>query len=165
MPMPRAITALVVTIVVVVLLAGFKTTPHGQRGRLVSLPHVAAAPKRKPKPKPQQRPASTTAAAAKAKPAHATSTHFTGPAVQTPYGIVQVAVTVRSGRLVNVRPLALPNDQGHSQELSSLAAPILRQEALQAQSAQVNVVSGATYTSEGYAQSLQAALGQAGVRP
>ena len=80
-----------------------------------------------------------------------------------PYGDVQVEVVVSGRRLLDVKPLQLPFDRPRSQEISDIAAPDLRQEALQAQSASINVVSGATYTSDSYAQSLQAALDQAGL--
>jgi uncharacterized protein with FMN-binding domain len=67
-------------------------------------------------------------------------------------------VTIRAGRLVDVTALQLPSDRRRSEEISTEAAPILRQEALAAQGAVIDTVSGATYTSDSYAQSLQAAL-------
>ena len=82
----------------------------------------------------------------------------TGPAERTPYGDVQVTVTVRGRRLVDVRADRLPDADGTSVSINSQAAPELRLEALQAQSADIQVISGATYTSEGYGESLQAAL-------
>jgi len=88
------------------------------------------------------------------------SATVTGPVVDTPYGPVQVQVTVKSGKIVDVAALQTPSDQMRSQMIAQYAVPVLRQEALQAQSAQIDVVSGATYTSMGYAQSLQAALDQ-----
>jgi uncharacterized protein with FMN-binding domain len=86
---------------------------------------------------------------------------FTGQTVSTPFGNVQVQVTLAKGKIVDVQPLQLPNDRMRSQMIAQYAAPVLRNEALQAQSAQIDLVSGATYTSEGYAQSLQSALDQA----
>lgn len=83
---------------------------------------------------------------------------YTGAVVNTRYGPVQVAVTVSGGKLTAVSFLALPQDRPRSQSISSQATPLLRSEALQAQSANVNLLSGATYTSEGFAQSLQSAL-------
>ena len=82
--------------------------------------------------------------------------------VETPYGPVQVAVAEEGGKIVDVKALQLPTEHALSQEISEQVAPMLRTEALQAQSAEINVVSGATYTSEGYASSLQAALQQGG---
>jgi uncharacterized protein with FMN-binding domain len=91
----------------------------------------------------------------------ATSGTVDGPVVQTRYGDVQVEVKLDGKRVTDVVPLALPNDRARSALISQYAEPILRSEALQAQSAQIDIVSGATYTSEGYAQSLQAALDKA----
>lgn len=88
---------------------------------------------------------------------------FTGIAAETRYGPVQVRVTVSGGKLTDVQALQLTNRDGRSVAISQQAAPILRQEALQAQSARIQAVSGATYTSEGYTTSLQSALDQAGL--
>jgi uncharacterized protein with FMN-binding domain len=87
---------------------------------------------------------------------------YTGQTVQTPYGPVQVAVTLSHGKLTSVRVLQTPNDAGRSQAIAAYAVPTLTQEALGAQSAQIQAVSGASYTSEGYMQSLQSALDKAG---
>lgn len=89
------------------------------------------------------------------------SGQYTGSAVQTPFGTVQVQVTMQNGTITDVQALQLPTGRGHTQQLSSYAGPQLRSEVLQAQSAQVDTISGATYTSEGYMQSLQSALDQA----
>ncbi len=87
---------------------------------------------------------------------------YTGPVVETPYGPVQVAVAEEGGKIVDVKALQLPTEHALSQEISERVTPALRTEALQAQSAEINVVSGATFTSEGFASSLQAALRQVG---
>jgi uncharacterized protein with FMN-binding domain len=89
------------------------------------------------------------------------SGQLTGNAVQIPFGTVQVQVTLQNGTITDVQTLQLPNDRGHSAEISAYAGPQLRSEALQAQSAQIDTISGATYTSYGYQQSLQSALDQA----
>jgi len=68
---------------------------------------------------------------------------------------------MRGSRLTDVRALHLPFDHPRSQFISTQAEPLLREEALQAQSAQIDVLSGATYTSDAYAQSLQTALARA----
>lgn len=81
-----------------------------------------------------------------------------GDAVDTPYGPVQVAVVFSGNRIVDVQALRTPNDADRSVMLAQMAVPVLRQEVLSAQSAQVDSVSGATYTSEGYAQSVQYAI-------
>jgi uncharacterized protein with FMN-binding domain len=93
-----------------------------------------------------------------AAPAGPRSGTFTGPPVDVGYGPVQVQVTIAGGRLTDIKALQLPSDRSRSRSISSRAAPILRGEALAAQSANINGVSGATYTSQGYAQSLQGAL-------
>ena len=82
--------------------------------------------------------------------------------MRTPYGPVQVSVTIANGTITEVTALQLTNDGGRSVAISAQAAPILRSEVLSAQSAQVSNVSGATYTTRGYLTSLQAALDGAG---
>lgn len=89
---------------------------------------------------------------------------YTGAAESTPFGTVQVSVTVSGGRLSDVTALHLTDRGGQSVRISNRAAPILRQEVLAAQSAHVSMVGGATYTSEGYLASVQSALDQAGWR-
>lgn len=83
---------------------------------------------------------------------------FAGAVEQTPYGDVQVSVTINRGKITEVRALKLTDDGGRSVQISNRAAPMLRSEVLGAQSANVDSISGATYTSEGYLTSLQAAL-------
>ncbi|KUM83723.1 MULTISPECIES: FMN-binding protein [Streptomyces] len=85
----------------------------------------------------------------------------TGDTVQTRWGPVQVRITVKSGRLTDVTAVTYPTDNPRDQEINSYAIPRLRSEALQAQSADIDTVSGATYTSDGYRQSLQSALDSA----
>lgn len=106
---------------------------------------------------------STTSAQATPRPTTgpAATGPVTGPVVDTPYGSVQVQVTISGGKIVDVQALQLPFDRRRSQAISQFVAPVLRQEALAAQSAQIDLISGATYTSDGYAQSLQAALDKA----
>ena len=78
------------------------------------------------------------------------------------YGTVQVRVTLDGRRITGVTALQLPSG-GRSSDISGYAAPRLQQEALAAQSAHIDAVSGASYTSAGYASSLQSALDRAGV--
>lgn len=87
---------------------------------------------------------------------------ITGGVEDTPYGPVQVRVTLTGTRIVDVTSEMLPNDNGRSREINDYAAPLLRQEVLDAQSAQIDTVSGASYTSDGYARSVQSALDAAG---
>jgi uncharacterized protein with FMN-binding domain len=83
--------------------------------------------------------------------------------VQTQYGGVQVAVTYVGHRILDVKALHLTDSSDTSVSISSQAAPMLRQEALSAQSARIDMISGASYTSAAYVQSLQAALDAAHV--
>ena len=78
--------------------------------------------------------------------------------MSNPYGSVQVRATVKAGRLTDVRFLQLPSGDPTSQSISDQVAPVLAQQAIAAQSANVAGVSGATYTSDAYRQSLQSAL-------
>ncbi|MGQ5638723.1 MULTISPECIES: FMN-binding protein [unclassified Streptomyces] len=87
----------------------------------------------------------------------------TGDTVQTRWGPVQVRVTIKSGKLTDVTAVQYPQDNPRDQEINSYALPQLRREALAAQSADIDMVSGATYTSTGYQQSLQSALDSAGL--
>jgi uncharacterized protein with FMN-binding domain len=82
----------------------------------------------------------------------------TGSVVSTRYGDVQVQVTISGGTVTEVTALQLPGGDGHSARISDSVEPMLRSEALQAQSAQIDLVSGATYTSTAYRESLQSAL-------
>jgi hypothetical protein len=93
-------------------------------------------------------------------PAGGTRT-LTGPDVPNQYGDVQVQLTLHGSKIVNVKALQMPFDRQRSYEISQQAAPLLAQEVMQAQSANIDLLSGATYTSESYAQSVQAALDQA----
>jgi len=86
-----------------------------------------------------------------------------GPTIQTRYGPVQVAAVVSGGELVEVIARQLPGGDRNSEAISAFAEPRLREMALAAQSAHIDVVSGATFTSLAYAESLQAALDAAGI--
>jgi hypothetical protein len=89
------------------------------------------------------------------------SSTVTGDTVQTRWGPVQVQITVEGGKLTDVTAVQYPNGNGRDQEINAYALPVLAQEALAAQSADIDHVSGATVTSDGYLQSLQSALDQA----
>jgi uncharacterized protein with FMN-binding domain len=82
----------------------------------------------------------------------------TGATEQYGYGELAVRVTVRSGKIINVAVPLIQTAESYSQQLAAQAFPMLRNEVLSAQSAHINGVSGATYTSQAYATSLQAAL-------
>lgn len=85
---------------------------------------------------------------------------LTGADAPNQYGDVQVRVTTAGGRITQVAAVRLPSGDGRSQQISSFAGPQLAQRALAAQSANIDGVSGATYTSESYKTSLQSALDQ-----
>ncbi|MET7976016.1 FMN-binding protein [Streptomyces mirabilis] len=87
----------------------------------------------------------------------------TGDTIQTRWGPVQVRVTLKNGKITDVTAVSYPSDNPRDQEINSYALPQLRREALAAQNARIDSVSGATYTSDGYRQSLQSALDSAGL--
>ncbi len=103
---------------------------------------------------------STNAAAAPSTGKNAT---VTGSVADTRWGPVQVQLTVQNGKITAVSVVQYPNGNGRDQEINSYALPILVQETITAQSAKVDMVSGATVTSDGYLTSLQSAIDQAGL--
>ncbi len=160
----RGVIATALTAVGLVLLLSFKTpteTPPGATAALrrpanspapTNPPDPAATatePTQQPTPQPTQTPPQTA------------SRTVTSPVVSTQFGDVQLRVTLANGKIKDITPLELPYDRRRSAYISSVAAPLLREEALQAQSAQIDLISGATFTSEAYAQSLQAVLDHA----
>jgi uncharacterized protein with FMN-binding domain len=170
--MKRVILSITGTVIGVVALLSFKT--HGQVATASGgLPSAgtpttqAAASGTSPSssatgapPDPSTTSRSSTPASTTSKP---TSTSYTGAAEQTRYGIVQVKITVSAKKITNVGFVQLTAFDGRSQQINSEAAPILLQETLKAHSANINSVSGASYTSQGYVQSLQSALDKAGI--
>lgn len=118
-------------------------------------PRAKAAPKARATPRARATPKK---AAPKPKPV----TKVVGETADTPYGPVQVQVTMVGHRITDVTALQLPDGNRRDQDIASFAVPELRKEALSAQGAHIDSVSGATYTSEGYITSLQSALDRAG---
>jgi uncharacterized protein with FMN-binding domain len=88
----------------------------------------------------------------------------TGEAIATQYGNAQVRVTVKAGKIVTLEALQLQGNDPHSVQISSSAAPVLQQEILAKQTAAVDAVSGATFTSASYMQSVQSALDKLGFK-
>ena len=86
---------------------------------------------------------------------------YTGDTVMTKYGPVQVKITVSGGKITTSEVLQVPWSGGQDQMINSRAVPILNQEAVDAQSSSIDMVSGATFTSQGYIGSLQSAIDQA----
>ena len=163
--MRRAIIATVGTVVGLTALLSYKSsgavrlpkvalgTGQNAPGTVVT-PHATSTPTTAGNPGPATtQPPPTTASAQRT---------YTGQDVQYIYGDIQVAVSMQGSRIVNV---AVPQNgaiDGRSQMINSYAVPILEQEAVAAQGLNFNVVSGATFTSDAFAQSLQSALSQAG---
>lgn len=121
-----------------------------------TMPPIAAAPVTTPGAPP------STASAQPGTTPKSTNRTITGSSVDTPYGSVQVAITVSGKSISEVSAVHLTDQGGRSVQISNYAAPILRGEVLQSQTAKVSMVSGATYTSEAYLSSLQSALDQLG---
>ena len=92
---------------------------------------------------------------------NATGSTVTGSVAQTRWGPVQVEITVANQAITDVSVVQYPNGNGRDQEINQVALPVLVDETMTAQSANIDMVSGATVTSEGYLQSLQSALDQA----
>jgi uncharacterized protein with FMN-binding domain len=95
--------------------------------------------------------------------ASGSATTVTGLVAQTRWGPVQVDITVDGGTITSVAVVQYPSGNGKDEEINGYALPILVDETVNAQSANIDMVSGATVTSEGYVESLQAALDQAGL--
>ena len=111
------------------------------------------------------------APAGRGGPAGTSTTHaagtgpktYTGSSVDTQYGPVQVQITVSNGKITAANAIEYPMNGSRDQQINSFAIPQLNSEAVSAQSANIDMVSGASYTSAGYAQSLQSALDKAGL--
>lgn len=109
-------------------------------------------------------PTTTTATAPSTAPSTAPAAvkkTVTGTVAQTQWGPVQVQITVQGKKILSATVLQIPSGNPRDQEINSYAVPILNQEASAASSAQIDTVSGATVTSDGYIQSLQAAIDMA----
>lgn len=143
-PLRRIVLASAVTASGLVLLLALK--PH-------TTPAIAVAPA----------PASSNSGTGSGGSSTTGTKTVTGDTAQTQWGPVQVKITVKSGKLTDVAVVQSPSDNPRDEEINSYALPELRNEALAAQSAKIDTVSGATYTSDGYRQSLQSALDSAGL--
>jgi uncharacterized protein with FMN-binding domain len=101
---------------------------------------------------------SASASADSTAPAAPVAQTYTGPLVQTAFGPVQVSVTVEAGKITAADALQTPSADPKSLKIAKTAIPLLQQETLAAQSAEVAVVTGASYTSDGWKQSLAGAI-------
>jgi uncharacterized protein with FMN-binding domain len=161
--MKRVIFSVSSTIIGLVALLSFKS--QSQTAVDAVLPSAAAGAPTVSTPTTGTPTTGTGSTGAGAAPSSAAApTTYRGTAAQTRYGTVQVAVTVNAGRITNVSFLQLTSHDGRSAEINSRAAPVLLKETLSAQSGNIDTVSGATYTSDGYVTSLQSALDQAGIK-
>jgi len=88
---------------------------------------------------------------------------YDGDSVMTQWGVVQVRITVKDGRITAADVLQVPSENHRDQEINSYAVPVLNSEVTNAQNANIDMVSGATVTSDGYIRSLQSAIDQAGL--
>jgi uncharacterized protein with FMN-binding domain len=162
----RAAAAIVATVIAVVLLFSFKT-PAQARPRTPAADVSQASPTPSPSPSPSDSsaPTPTPTNAPTPTPTNPGPTYkdgqYTGQDFPNQFGDTQVKVTISGGRITDVQALQLPYDRQRSAEISQYAAPLLHDEVLQAQSAQIDTLSGATYTSDSYAQSVQSALDKA----
>ncbi|MEY9952478.1 FMN-binding protein [Leifsonia sp. EB34] len=151
------------TIILVVMGAtvGLKLYGVGEQTSALSSAHATTTPPAAAPTPTASAPAATPSASAPAAaaPAPATKT-VTGTAVDTRYGPVQVKVTFEGTKITAVDAIQYPTESGRDQEINSQAIPMLQQEAMASQSAKIDTISGATYTSEGYIQSLQSAIDQ-----
>jgi uncharacterized protein with FMN-binding domain len=151
--MRRALFAVSGTVAGLVMLLSFKTHPAA-----IPTPPAALG---------TAEPGTTGAAPTPSGSAAATTSGgtktITGTAADTRYGPVQVRITVTNGTVTAVTAVDYPQNDPRDQQINSFAIPQLDQEATAAKSSGIDFVSGATYTSQGYVQSLQSALDQAGL--
>jgi uncharacterized protein with FMN-binding domain len=133
------------TIAAMVLLFSYRTSTNGSDTAAATLPATTT-------------PATGSTSASSASGSSTGSKTYTGSTASTRWGDVQVAITVANGKITDVAVPVYPSGNGKDQEINAYALPILRQETLSAQNANVDTVSGATVTSDGYLQSLQSAL-------
>jgi uncharacterized protein with FMN-binding domain len=150
------------TVVIVVLLFAYRTSTSGPQASTTTVatgpqaPGVVTDPS-DPATAPSSSSSSKTGTGSTGRTSTAT-TKVNGSVAQTRWGPVQVQVKISAGKIVDVTALVYPSGNGRDQEINSYALPQLRQQVLDAQSAQIDGVSGATVTSDGYRESLQAAL-------
>jgi uncharacterized protein with FMN-binding domain len=159
--MRRSVPVLLATALGLFLLANFDTSP----GQVVvaTAPQTAPAPTTSSTTPPAGPPPSSGSSSPPSSSSGSAARTIDGSVVSNKYGEVQVRVSLSGSRVVDVQAVQLPFDRQRSADISNRAEPLLRREALQAQSANINTISGATYTSIGYRQSLQSALDQAGI--
>lgn len=147
----------------VVLLFSYHTSTSGAAGGrvvtgLAPVGVVADSPVTAASPSPSSTAAPTTTSPTTTARKTPTSRRINGAAVPTRYGPVQVQITLSDSRVVLAKAIAYPTGNRRDAEINSRAIPRLDSEVVQAQSASIDAVSGASFTSEGYRESLQSAL-------
>jgi uncharacterized protein with FMN-binding domain len=152
MPVRRAPIVLGATAMGLAATLGFQPRHAEPAATAASSSPASAAPASSPGSS-SAAPSSTASSAAKTA---------TGDAAGTPYGNVQLKVTVAGGKITKIEAVQLPANDPKSQEINAYAEPLLRQSALSKQDGTVDAVSGATFTSDGYRTALQSALDKAG---
>ncbi|MCC9306371.1 FMN-binding protein [Kitasatospora sp. RB6PN24] len=164
--MRRMIVTSAATAAGIVLLLSLK--PHGSASAQ-SLPVISSDTGAAPAPASSGASGSgtstgpTSGSSSPAAPAAGGTRTVTGSAVDTRYGPVQVRITLTGSKLTKVDVIQYPSESNRDEEINSYALPELNQEAIAAGNANIDSVSGATYTSDGYTRSLQSALDQAGI--
>ena len=166
--MRRIVIWLASTVTVVVLLFGYHTsTDTAATAAGTSTSGAPAAPSTTTTPKASDPPtpsaSSTPSSTPSSNPSSSGPKSYTGDVTQTRWGPVQVKITVTAGTISKVMVVQSPSGNGRDLEINSRALPVLTQETIDAQSAKIDMVSGATVTSGGYVGSLQSALDQAGI--
>jgi uncharacterized protein with FMN-binding domain len=165
-PPRRAVLTIVATVLGLVLLFSFKTPDEApDSGRSADVGPGTAAPGAAlpvgPRATSRPRLSVTPPPLVRAPSPAAGDQQIDGDVIGTQFGDIQIRLLESGGRIVDVQALELPSDRRRSRDISQFSEPILQSEALQAQSAQIDTVSGATYTSEAYRESLQSALDRA----
>jgi uncharacterized protein with FMN-binding domain len=150
--------------------AATELEPASSSQSVTSSPGGEPSPTAAPSPDETSEPKSTTSAtpltatprrSTTTKKATPTTRAYTGDAIDTEYGPVQVKITVRSGKIASSDVVQVPLNNPHDEKINNHAVPILNQDAVNKQSAELDSVSGATATVDGYKASLQAAIDQA----
>ncbi|WP_295851637.1 FMN-binding protein [uncultured Microbacterium sp.] len=163
--MKKIVYALMATVTGLVLLFSYRTsTVPASTSALADTPSsgVATVPKTTPSPSASGTASNGTSTSTTQTPSSGLADGtYTGQAANTRFGPVQVQITVSGGAITDVQVPQYPSESGRDQQINARALPVLVKETVQAQSAEVDMVSGATYTSTGYRTSLQSALDQA----
>ena len=168
--MKKIVYGILATLSGLVLLFSFRTSlgeavptdvQPAQAAPSVATPHSSATPSASTTPTASASASASPSGAAPAATSGLTDGTFTGSPTSTRYGPVQVQITVTGGKIVDVQAVEYPTDNSRDRQINERAIPQLVSETLNAQSADIHFVSGATYTSQGYLDSLQSAIDQA----